>query len=182
MACQNATDTDDDGDGTPDADRYKRSLMMPTALARRATTMVTPLRMLPIMIWTVTVLANNVDPDVDNDGIPNTTDTDDDGDGTLDGADTTPQGPSASDIDLFPNATFGSMTFNVGDSKMVVININEIKNNPTTGTITFFVPSATGFTFGFDPTLTTTTVVVAEMVNNNDWTVLDTGDRAIVYF
>jgi hypothetical protein len=120
-------------------------------------------------------LANNMDPDVDNDGIPNTADTDDDGDGTLDGADTTPQGPSASDIDLFPNATFGSMTFNVGDSKMVVININEIKGNPTIGSMSFFVPSATGFTFGFDPTLATTTVVVSEMVNNNDWTVLDTG-------
>ena len=34
-------------------------------------------------------MLNDVDPDTDNDGIPNTTDTDDDGDGTPDATDTT---------------------------------------------------------------------------------------------
>ncbi|WP_428667119.1 FG-GAP-like repeat-containing protein [Runella sp.] len=112
------------------------------------------------------ICSTNCDPD--KDGIA----------GVLDGAPTV-YGDVPSTIvgqpDLFPNATFGSMTFNVGDSKMVIININEIKNDPTTGTIAFFVPSAAGFTFDFSPTLTTTTVITTETVNNTSWTMTNTG-------
>jgi hypothetical protein len=95
-------------------------------------------------------------PDTDNDGKPNYVDAD-------------------RDTDLMPNFTFGNTTNTVGDEKMVVININNILSEATTGNIEVFVPFSTGFTYTFDAALTSATVLAPEAVNNPDWTMTQTG-------
>ena len=96
-------------------------------------------------------------PDTDNDGLPNYIDA------------------SAPAADLFPNYTFSNTTFNVGDSRDVIININEILGNATTGQIQFFVPFSSGFTYTFSPTQSTSTVLTPQTVNNAAWNVTNTG-------
>ncbi len=142
------------------------------------------------------------DPDSDNDGtndivekanlpaldangdgkVDNPTDPDGDGIANNGGLDTKPTTfgglptPDLSrDTDLFPNFTFGNTTNTVGDEKMVVININNILSEATTGNIEVFVPFSTGFTYTFDAALTSATVLAAEAVNNPDWTMTQTG-------
>jgi hypothetical protein len=96
-------------------------------------------------------------PDTDGDGQPNYVDA------------------SAPAADLFPNYTFSNTTFNVGDVRDVIININEIKGNATTGQIQFFVPFSSGFTYTFNPTQSTSTVLTSQAVNNAAWSVTNTG-------
>jgi hypothetical protein len=72
--------------------------------------------------------------------------------------------------DLFLNFTFGNTTYTVGDSRYVIINVNEIANVATSGEITLFIPNSAGFTYTFEPTLTNATVLTSEPVNNFEWT------------
>ena len=103
--------------------------------------------------------------DSNNPALPDT-----DADGTPDYVDA-----SAPAADLFPNYTFSNTTFNVGDVRDVIININEIKGNSTTGQIQFFVPFSSGFTYTFNPTQSTSTVLTPQTVNNSAWTATNTG-------
>jgi hypothetical protein len=96
-------------------------------------------------------------PDTDNDGNPDYTDA------------------GAAAGDLFPNYTFSNTTFNLGDTRDVIININEITGNATTGQIQFFVPFSSGFTYTFNPAQTSATVLTSQAVNNTAWTVSNTG-------
>ena len=118
--------------------------------------------------------------DANGDGlVDNSTDADDDG--IADVIDEAPSifgglGTTTMIIpDLFPNFTFGNTTFNQGDSRFLVININEIAGANTAGQIEFFVPNSVGFTYTFNATLTNATVIASEAVNNPDWTVSNTG-------
>jgi len=52
--------------------------------------------------------------------------------------------PVVNTPDLQPNFTFGGTSYRKGDVKMVIININEIENGPTSGAINFFLPKSTG--------------------------------------
>jgi hypothetical protein len=123
--------------------------------------------------------ANKGTLDADNDGMVDSP-TDPDGDGIPNngGLDTKPAafgglpaatGPPA--VDLFPNFTFGGSSFTLNAAKTIVINVNEIKGVATSGTLQVFVPLAAGFTFNFNGTATSVTVIGSETVNNADWTV-----------
>ncbi len=79
--------------------------------------------------------------------------------------------PTVNTPDLQPNFTFGPTSFQNGQSKMVIININEINNGPTTGAIRFFLPKSSGFTYAFDAAQTSATIFAPESVNNPDWSV-----------
>ncbi|MFK7983254.1 MAG: HYR domain-containing protein [Saprospiraceae bacterium] len=83
--------------------------------------------------------------------------------------------PVVNTPDLQPNFTFGGTSYMKGDVKMVIININEIENGPTSEAIKFFLPKSTGFTYDFNPTLTSANVLFPRTVNNQDWTVQDVG-------
>ncbi len=72
--------------------------------------------------------------------------------------------------DLFPNYTFSSTAFTLGDSTYVIINVNEILNNATDGTIRVFVPFSSGFDLEFDPAQTVARIITNEIVDNPDWT------------
>lgn len=126
--------------------------------------------------------ANKGALDANNDGqVDNPTDPDGDGIANNSGLDTKPAafgglgtatGPAA--VDLFPNFTFGGAGFTVNTSKTIVININEIKGAATSSTVQVFVPFSTGFTFNFNATATSVTVIGTETVNNPDWSVTTT--------
>lgn len=126
--------------------------------------------------------ANKGSLDANNDGkVDSPTDPDGDGVANNGGLDSKPAafgglgaaaGPAP--VDLFPNFTFGGSSFTASASKSIVININETKGAATSGTIEVFVPFSTGFTFNFNGTATTVTVVGPETVNNTDWTVTTT--------
>lgn len=122
--------------------------------------------------------ANKGSLDANNDGMVDSP-TDPDGDGIPNngGLDTKPAafgglptatGPAA--VDLFPNFTFGGSSFTLNATKTIVININEIKGAATSGIIQVFVPAATGFTYNFNGTAASVTVIGSETVNNADWT------------
>ena len=144
------------------------------------------------------------DDDADGDGIPDHLDADNgDGSGTditgsgdsdMDGisdGDECPNGitcpdsdndgqpdymqPVSDGADLFPNFTFVNQTFTQGETKTVLLNINEIAGGATTGQIEFFVPHSVGFTHTFDPVQTMATVVNTVAVQNTDWSVTDNG-------
>jgi len=85
--------------------------------------------------------------------------------------------PTTNTPDLQPNFKFGQTSFQEGQSKMVIININEINDGPTTGPIRFFLPNSTGFTYSFDATQTSATIFIPNPVDNPDWSVqtLSTG-------
>lgn len=95
-------------------------------------------------------------PDVDKDGQPDYVDI------------------NVLSADLFPNYTFSNTTFKAGESRDIIININEIKGNPTTGQIQFFVPFSAGFTYTFSPSQSTASVLSTQAVNNAAWTVTTT--------
>jgi len=79
--------------------------------------------------------------------------------------------PVVNTPDLQPNFTFGNTSFTKGATKMVIININEIDNGPTSGAIKFFLPKSSGFIYAFDPVQTSASVLFPESVDNPDWTV-----------
>ena len=79
--------------------------------------------------------------------------------------------PVVNNPDLQPNFTFGATSFQKGDMKMVIININEIANGPTNSEIKFFLPKSSGFTYAFDQAQTSANVLFPQSVNNPDWTV-----------
>lgn len=79
--------------------------------------------------------------------------------------------PMVNTPDLQPNFTFGNTSFTKGATKMVIININEIDNGPTSSAIKFFLPKSSGFTYAFDPAQTSANVLFPESVDNPDWTV-----------
>jgi hypothetical protein len=112
------------------------------------------------------ICLNNCDPDGDGiltpvDGAPNT-------------RGNAPR--SVSNIDLFSNFTFSNTTFVVGDSREVIINVNEILGGSTNGSlIQVFVPFSSGFAYGFNPAQTSATVISPETVNNPDWAMTNTG-------
>ena len=118
--------------------------------------------------------------DGNNDGmVDNPTDPDGDGIANNSGLDTIPAGfgglPTANaPFDLMPNFTFGGTSYTVNATKTVVINVNEIKGVATSGTIEVFVPFSSGFTFSFNATQSSATVVSAETVNNADWVMTTT--------
>jgi len=78
---------------------------------------------------------------------------------------------NVSNIDLMPNYTYSSTTYTINSSKTVIVNVNEIANNSTNGTvISVFIPNSVGFTYSINPVLTSVTVVGPETVDNPDWT------------
>jgi hypothetical protein len=76
--------------------------------------------------------------------------------------------------DLLPNFLFGSQIYTVGESKDIVVVINEVNGGDTNGAIEFFIPNASGFTYGFDPLQTSATTPTSPSVDNSDWTVTTT--------
>ena len=80
--------------------------------------------------------------------------------------------PNVAGVDLVPNFTFSSTTFTVNTSKTVIINITEIGNVATNLTpVAVFIPYSAGFTYVFNSTQTSVTVVGLETVNNPNWIV-----------
>lgn len=78
--------------------------------------------------------------------------------------------PIVKSADLTLNFTFSNTVFMVAASRAVVININEIGNISTDGTaVEVFIPFSAGFTYTFDPILTSVTVVGLEIINNPNW-------------
>ena len=75
---------------------------------------------------------------------------------------------------MFPNFLFTSQIYAVGESKDIVIVINEINGGDTNGQIQFFVPNGSGFTYSFDPVQTSATISTATPVDNLDWTATTT--------
>ena len=80
--------------------------------------------------------------------------------------------------DLQPTIDFGSQNYTQGESKDVIIIINEIIDGPTNGEIVFFIPNSDGFTYDFDQSQTTANTTGfafdIQTVNNGDWTVTST--------
>ncbi len=78
--------------------------------------------------------------------------------------------PNVAGADLLPNFTYSSTTFAVNTSKIIIININEIGNITTDLTpVDVFIPYSAGFTYAFNSTQTSVTVVGLETVNNPNW-------------
>jgi len=77
-------------------------------------------------------------------------------------------------IDLVPNFTFSNTTFLPGEIKDVVININEVAGGTTYQQIEFFIPNSVGFSYGFDPDMTSVNLAGGVTVNNPDWFVTAT--------
>ena len=78
--------------------------------------------------------------------------------------------PIVKSADLTLNFTFSNTVFTVNASRVMVININEIGNISTYGTaVEVFIPYSAGFTYAFNPTLTSVTVVNIEIVDNPNW-------------
>ncbi|WP_162527556.1 beta strand repeat-containing protein [Casimicrobium huifangae] len=81
--------------------------------------------------------------------------------------------------DLTPTFTFGSTSYTVGQTREVIININEINGVTTAGPVTFFVPQPQGVAFDdyvFNPTQTNaTTLSGSPAVDNVNWTAFDNG-------
>ena len=75
---------------------------------------------------------------------------------------------------MFPNFLFGSQIYTVEESKDIVVVINEVNGGNTNGAIEFFIPNASGFTYGFDPMQTSATTPTSPSVDNSDWTVTTT--------
>jgi hypothetical protein len=137
-------------------------------------------------------IVNPGQEDIDGDGIGDIcdpqNDTDTDGDGVIDINDNCPTvanplqedidgdgigdacDPQNDNTDLFPNFLFTSQIYAVGESKDIVIVINEINGGDTNGQIQFFVPNGSGFTYSFDPVQTSATISTATPVDNLDWT------------
>jgi hypothetical protein len=153
----NITDTDDDNDGVSDADEA----LVNTDPLDPETIDGTPDGSL----------------DTDGDGITNG----EESDSTLAIATDTAPADGMPDIttfilmpDLFPNFLFGSQIYTVGESKDIVVVINEINGGNTNGAIEFFIPNASGFTYGFDPMQTSATTPTSPSVDNSDWTLTTT--------
>jgi hypothetical protein len=87
---------------------------------------------------------------------------------------------TAAKPDLFINFTFGNTTYAVGDMRYVVINVNEIASVATSGEITLFIPNSAGFTYLFEPTLTSANVITSVSVNNTAWTATQTVSGVIL--
>ena len=78
--------------------------------------------------------------------------------------------PMVKSANLTPNFTFSNTVFTVNMAKSVIININEIGNVSTNGTaVEVFIPYSAGFTYAFNSTQTSVTVVGLEVVNNPNW-------------
>ena len=124
--------------------------------------------------------AGNSTQDTNGDGLVDNP-TDNDNDGIADVIDNDPSmfgglGESVSQaFDLFPNFTFGNTTFNQGEVRNIVVNINEIAGGTTSGQLQFFIPNSAGFNYNFNQSLTSVTVLATESVNNPNWTVSSTG-------
>ncbi|MBS0313179.1 MAG: hypothetical protein JSS05_03195 [Proteobacteria bacterium] len=86
---------------------------------------------------------------------------------------------AASPPDLTPTFTFGSTSYTVGQTREVIININEINNVTTYGPVSFFVPLPNGVAFDdyvFNPTQTSATTLPGNPpVDNVNWSVTNTG-------
>ncbi len=86
--------------------------------------------------------------------------------------------PVVNTPDLQPTIDFGSQNYSQGESKDVIIYINEIISGPTNGEIVFFIPNSDGFTYEFDPNQTTANTTGfafdEQTVDNGDWTVTST--------
>jgi hypothetical protein len=152
-----ATDTDDDGDGVNDADEELAGTD-------------------PLDPETINGTPDG-ELDTDGDGIDNGTESDEDSDMITDTApaDGTPDIMTAIlKADLLPNFLFGSQIYTVGESKDIVVVINEVNGGDTNGAIEFFIPNASGFTYGFDPLQTSATTPTSPSVDNSDWTVTTT--------
>lgn len=82
--------------------------------------------------------------------------------------------------DMFPTFTPNFTTYNLNESRDVIININEINGVDSSGIIQFFVPNSAGFTYTYDLTRTSATILGDPYtVQNTDWTIqtLPTGKR-----
>jgi len=81
--------------------------------------------------------------------------------------------------DLTPTFTFGSTSYTVNQTREVIININEINNVTTVGTVQFFVPLPNGvafFDYVFNPSLLSASTLAGNpAVDNVNWTAVDTG-------
>jgi hypothetical protein len=153
----NITDPDDDGDGVNDADEA----LVGTDPLNPETINGTP----------------DGELDTDGDGIDNGTES---GETLANPTDVAPM-DGMPDIttatlkaDLLPNFLFSSQIYTVGESKDIVVVINEVNGGDTNGTFEFFIPNASGFTYGFDPMQTSATTPTSPSVDNSDWTVTTT--------
>ena len=153
----NITDPDDDGDGVNDADE---------ALVGTD----------PLNPETINGIPDG-ELDTDGDGIDNGTESDETLANPTDVApiDGMPDITTATlKADLLPNFLFGSQIYTVGESKDIVVVINEVNGGDTNGAFEFFIPNASGFTYGFDPMQTSATTPTSPSVDNSDWTVTTT--------
>ena len=73
-------------------------------------------------------------------------------------------------VDLFANFTFANNSLEKDSSTYVIVNVNEIMGNSTSGNVEIFIPFSTGFTYTFDDTITDVDILGNETVNNGDWT------------
>ncbi len=74
--------------------------------------------------------------------------------------------------DMFPTFTPNFTTYNLNESRDVIININEINGVDSSGIIQFFVPNSAGFTYAYDLTRTSATILGDPYtVQNTDWTI-----------
>jgi hypothetical protein len=81
--------------------------------------------------------------------------------------------PNVESVDLMPNFTFSSTSYTLGAIKTLIINLNEIGGISTNGSVVeLFIPYSTGFTYSFNSSQTTATVLIAEPVNNANWTLV----------
>lgn len=63
--------------------------------------------------------------------------------------------------------------FNTGQNRDYIVNMSNVTSNPTSGTIQFFIPFSSGYTFSFNGSQTSAnTLFGPQAVNNADWTLV----------
>ncbi|MBS0589539.1 MAG: hypothetical protein JSR65_02745, partial [Proteobacteria bacterium] len=76
--------------------------------------------------------------------------------------------------DLTPTFTFSFTAYAAGNTRDVIVNINEINGVATTGPIQFFVPISSGFAYTFSPSRTTASLFAPNDttgMQNANWSV-----------